>query len=479
VNQVVALNRTLRAILWVALALGIAAMSLGVRQVDLWWQLPDGRAILATHHLPVAPTTAFGLPAVPYVDEYSLYEIGLAALYQIGGLGAIHVAFTAAFLLIFALPFASTAREPRDLVSGALVALAAIFIINRFEQRPEIIGVLLLVILIRLLLRTRQIERGFLLRLALLMAVWTGVHSSYLIGLFALALWLAQRVSCQDAVARWTLAAGALTFAMAGAAVLMNPYGVERIAFTFAEQRDLGSNLLSPEMWPVWDQTAGVQWLIVLAAAVLGLALASRQRPPLWLGVLALALFVLTLFNIRHMSFLAGALLYLAAHRRVAVSGPGWNAVLAPFLAAGCIAVLLFDFVAVRGAVSGLRAPPSDNVRRFAPAVASSVGRDEAGAILCHDTEGSYLTFARPNLHPYMDSGQGRFADATKRIYFFAVYDADAFERTLEHLPNVEDVLVTPQVEVWALAMAGRPGWHLAACDDNGLLFRRSAAGAE
>ncbi len=70
--------------LWCALVAGIAVMSLGVRQVDLWWQLPEGLSIIRTHHLPTQPPAAFGLPAQPYFDEYGLYEIGLGALYLLG-----------------------------------------------------------------------------------------------------------------------------------------------------------------------------------------------------------------------------------------------------------------------------------------------------------------------------------------------------------------------------------------------------------
>ncbi len=470
-NQAAALNRTLRAIFWAALALGIAAMSLGVRQVDFWWQLPDGLAILATHHLPTAPTTAFGLPATPWVDEYSLYEIGLALLDQLGGLGLIHVAFASVFLLIFALPFASTGYQPRDLRAGALVALAALFVINRFEQRPEIIGVLLLVILLQLLRRTQELNRGFLLRLGLIMAVWTNVHSSYLVGLLALACWLVLRVAGRDTTARWSLPAGVFTLAIACASILINPYGAGRIAFTFAQQGDPGSNLLSPEMWPVWDQAAGVQRLMALTAVALVAALISRPRPPLWLGALASILFLLSLFNIRHISFLAVALLYLAAERRLRVSDEKGSITLSLILATSCLGALLFDFAAVRGAVGTLRASPVDNVQRFAPAL---MARIQAHAILCHDGAGSYLTFARPDVHPYMDSGQGRFDDATKRLYFFAIYDAAALDRLLTDVPQVDGVLVTAQVEVWSLALTGRRGWYLAACDNNGLFFRRS-----
>jgi hypothetical protein len=466
------INLRLRVVLWAALLAGIALMSFGVRQVDLWWQLPEGLAILRTHQLPAAPAAAFGLPSQPFLDEYSLYEIVLAALYRIGGLGAIHAAFIAAYLLVFALPLAPAGRAPRDLVSCALAAVAAIFLINRFEQRPEIVGVLLLAALVSLLARTREFNRGFLLRLALLMAIWTNVHSSYLIGLLALALWLVQRTFlAQGAPAR--PAGPTLAFAVACAAVLVNPYGWNRVAFTFAQQHDLGSNLLSREMWPAWDQPADVQALILLTAALLLLVLASRQRPPPWLAALAVLLFLLTLFNIRHMSFLAAALLFLAANRRAVDPGPRWEPVLAPLLAGACILTFLFDFVAARSALSDLRDTAPHREHMFVPSLVQAAREAHAGAILCHDAEGSYVSFAAPGLHPLLDSGQGHFDDASKRLYFFAVQDPHAFDLALSQLSSVTAVLVTPPVGGWTLAMIHRPGWYLGAADEHGLLFRR------
>ena len=465
-----ALDRTLRGVLWIALALGIAAMSLGVRQVDLGWQLPDGLAILSTHRLPTEPTVAFGLPAVPYIDEYGLYEVGLASLFQLGGFGAIHAAFAAAFLLIFVLPFVGAGRGPRDLTAAALVVCAALFVVNRFEQRPEIVGVLLLVLLLRLLRRTRTIDGGFLLRLALLLAVWTNVHSSYLIGLLALVLWLAHRALLAGSSPRIPGAACALAAVIACGAVLINPYGIGRVAFTFAQQFDVGSNLLSREMWPVWEQSHRVQ--AVMAASGIVLVVALRSRPPAWLAGLAGTLFILTLLNIRQMSFLAAGLLFLAADRPVVERPPSTNLARTALLTLGCIASLLFGSAALRTGWANLRAAPGASgfppvLKIDAPVVPC--------AVLCYDVEGSYLTLTCPRLHPLIDSGQGRFDDATKRVYFFMTKDAAAFDDALQYLPHVGGVLVTRQVQVWAVAMAGRPGWHLVKGGADGLFFRRNS----
>jgi hypothetical protein len=472
VTSLATLNRALRIVLWCALVAGIAIMSLGVRQVDLWWQLPEGLSILHTHHLPTQPPAAFGLPAQPYIDEYGLYEVGLGALYFLGGLTAIHVAFIATYLLIFLAPLTTARGIRRDIISLALLALAGIFMVNRYEQRPEIAGVLLFSLLLVLMRRSSGFGWRFLLRLGALMTLWTNVHSSYLIGLLALFLWLSDRVFLCDPRLRWRATHAAATLAVVSACVLINPYGWHRIAFTFGQEHDLGSNLLSREMWPAWDQPPLVQALMIVTAGLLVLAILTRQRPPLWLLILAGTAYVLTLFNIRQMSFLAVTLLFLYAERREENPSPRWQPARSLVLVAGCIALLLFDSIALRSAWGQLTAGEDQVQSAFAPRVARQI--PPGSIVLCHDAEGSFLSFSgRGGVHPLIDSGQGRFDDNTKRFYFFAVQTTEGFDLALDELPAVDHVFVTPQVEGWTLALEWHPGWHLMASDAQGLLFAR------
>jgi hypothetical protein len=459
------LNRTLGLLLWCALVIGIVALAFGERRVDFWWQLGQGNPVTESDSVP-----AFGLPHRPFVNEYQLYELSLFVFDRIAGLGAIHAAFVATFLLIFAIPLAAARGLRRDLLSLLLVAVAAIFLINRYEERPEIAAVLLLTVLVFLLTRTRRFSLPFLLAIILLFAIWTNVHSSYLIGLLALGLWLLDRLLLAPEADRWKPAAAGLTLAGACGALLLNPYGDERIVFTFAQENDLGSTILSREMWPAWDQPAGILALMAVTTVVLTLVFARRPRHPAWLLALAASLFVFTLLHIRHMSFLAVALLFLYADRRAGKpeARPFLPGVLA--LGAACLAVLLFDIVAARNALGDLTASEDAHNRGFAPGLLEG---SPPGAVLCHDAEGSYIEGHDPGQFPLLDSGQMHFDDDTKRFYFFAVQDARGFDLALQSLPAVNAVVVTPPVEGWTLAMLDRPGWHLAGAKSCGLLFRR------
>jgi hypothetical protein len=469
------LLRPLSLLLWCGLILAILLTSLGERRVDFWWQLADGQRILATHLLPTEAATCFGLPRQPFLDEYAFYECTLALLDRIGGLGAIHAAFAATYLLIFALPLAAARGIRRDLLSLVLLALAGVFLINRYEQRPEIVGVLLLALLLYVLHRSRDFSLKLPAIIALIFVSWTNIHSSYLIGLLALGLWLGERAFLGSRGSRWKIGHTAITLAAACLGLLANPYGWQRIVFTFTQENDPGSNLLSREMWPAWDQPPGVQALMFVTTAVLVIACARRPRPAPWLILLAAALFVLTLLHIRHMSFLAVALLYLTADRNVAEPAPGWNALRVALFAPACIVLLLFDFDAARAAWGDLRASEDETNRAFVPALVDGL---ISGPVLCHDVEGSFLEGTRPDLFPLIDSGQMRFGDDTKRFYFFAVQTPRGFAAALGRLPRVDAVLVTLPVNGWALALAHRPGWRLAAWGDDGLLFRRDSLAA-
>jgi hypothetical protein len=462
------LQRALGLILGVALVVAIALTSFGERRVDFWWQLPQGLSILATHHLPAQPPDAFGAPRQPFVDEYSLYEIGLALLDQLGGFTAIHLAFLAVYFAIYLVPLLGGRTLRCDPLSAGLLALATLFLINRHEERPELVGVLLLVLLVALLRRTHDCSPGFLLRLALLFAIWTGVHSSYVIGLTALVLWLGDRACATEPAARWSLARAALVFVVAAGALLINPYEAGRIVFTFEEENDIGSNLLSREMWPAWDQTPGTIALVAATAILLGFAIVRQPRPARWLAALAVGLFLLALAHIRHMSFLSVPLLFLCADRLRLAPPSGWGPLRVLALAAGCIAVLIFDGVAATSALADLRLGDALTDRGFAPGL---FRQSAPKAVLCHDAEGSFLTFR--DLFPLIDSGQGRFDDATKRYYFFTVQDPYAFNRALDQLTNLDDVVVTAPVGGWTLSLMTRPEWLLAACEPEGLRFHR------
>jgi hypothetical protein len=65
----------------------VAAICFGpISSPDFWWQLAEGQQMLATGRLTSEPLRAFGLPSTPFVNEYVLYEVLLAAGYSAAGM---------------------------------------------------------------------------------------------------------------------------------------------------------------------------------------------------------------------------------------------------------------------------------------------------------------------------------------------------------------------------------------------------------
>ncbi|MDB4793672.1 hypothetical protein OAG63_01415, partial [Methylacidiphilales bacterium] len=309
------LTRSLHVFLWSCVIVYIAISSLRINQVDIWWQLPEGLHLLHTWQLPTQAPAAFGLPPSPYFDDYAGYELILAIIYHIGGFVGIWVIFAFAFLGIFFLPLITSPKKHRDLglLSTLLFLAAAILMLNRFEERPDTMGSLLLVILI-CLLRSRTLESldwRHLLALFTIFLFWTNTHSSFIIGLFVLFLWLAQECLIGRPFNPKLIPSGkaGLVAGIALCACALNPYGVWRFCFPFLQQIDPGSTALSLEMQPVVLYSApGIA--IFLASLLLFFGLLSPKRPPLWLCCFALVALIMTIKSFRYVNFLAVALLF-------------------------------------------------------------------------------------------------------------------------------------------------------------------------
>ena len=241
--------------------------------MDIWWQIPEGFRILSTFHLPTHPVGAFGLPANPYFDEYAGYEVVVACVYQATGFMGIWILSVSTYLAIMFLPslYARKDSPTFNILSCLVLLFASVLMRERLDQRPELVGTLLQVLLM-VWLRSCKLEDVPLQKLLLLFvifAAWANVHSSFTIGWFTLALWAACEFGVKLKVfpVRLLVRNGSILGAVALLATLFNPYGITRLWFPFAQVFDPGATILSPEMWPI-DSAFGVSGICVLIASV-------------------------------------------------------------------------------------------------------------------------------------------------------------------------------------------------------------------
>ncbi len=482
------LNRALHIFLWSFVFIFIVSCSLQITQVDIWWQLSEGARILHTWALPTAPVAAFGLPATPYFDEYAGYEVVLALLYKIGGFPGLWMVFAAIYLAIIFLPVATSGHKypAFDFISTLALLFGGILMKGRLQQRPELVGGLLIVILMVVLRQSRleKIPTRTLVTLFFLFLAWTNIHSSFVLGLFVLGLWLACEILLKFAqFPRGLLLRNAAQIGGTSLiATMLNPYGPQRLLFPFQQALDPGSTALSPEMWPITDldTTAGI--LLVIAVALLFWGILTTRGVPLWLTIFSLFAVYMSFKSFRSVNLLASSLLFVYAERTEKSdknsSLPG------PLLLAGnvglsllCIFFLFgdaYDFIFSYGEMRREHRVATHAII-YAPDICRVRVSDSNARIpvLCGQQIGSYLSFDRASqFQPFIDSGLSHFANDTKRYFFLLWHAPDAFDLVLRSL-HIDYVVVNKETFPWIPILHHLPDWKLVACDSTGMLWQR------
>jgi len=487
------LNRALQIFVWSYAFIYVVFCSLQITQVDLWWQLSEGAHILRTWTLPTAPAAAFGLPATPYFDEYAGYEVVLALLYKFGGFPGLWMVFATVYLATLFLPIATSGKKypAFDFFTTAAMFFAGILMKERLEQRPELVGGLLLVLLMVTFRKSalEKITSRTLAALFFLFVVWTNTHSTFVIGFFTLGLW----VAC-EAILKFRkfpfplLIRGAIsTVGVVLIATMLNPYGPRRLLFPFIQASDPGSTALSPEMWPITDLTTVAGILVVIAVSLLAWGLLTTRRVPLWLILFSIFSVFMAFKSFRFINLLAISVLFIYAERDDGKDAKGVSLplpiTLLKSVALGflCLFLVFGDAFSFMFTYDEMKAENhlATHTRRFAPDICAIRVNDlnVRVPVLCGHGIGSYLSLAgNSQFRPLLDSGLSHFSDDTKRYFFFLWHDPDALGLVLQHL-NVNYVILNKETFPWTPTIHRLTDWQFVSCDTTGILWRRSPGG--
>jgi len=302
---------TLAALALPSLAAGAAA----IRSYDFGWQVRVGTWILEHGQPPRTDPVSFTTAGRPWVDHEWLFQVILAGLLRVGGLGAVwagKVALALGTVLLSAWFLLRRGHQAVAVTGLACLALAGARF--RFFARPEMAGLLLLPLMLMLLLAALDAQsRGRspwprLFPLPLLAAVWVNLHPSALLGvglvlITAVVIFLEMRAAGHA----WPFLAVGMA---AVAALLANPYGVEILRVPVAIGVVLrGKDLRNPE-WGTSLQPAFWLFWVVLSLLALAMFLAWHRGRQLtwpvlaWGGVLA----VLGAISLRFLGFFYVAL---------------------------------------------------------------------------------------------------------------------------------------------------------------------------
>src|SRR5215212_6481986 len=280
-------------------ATGLAKLS----DNSFFWHLKTGEYIL-DHGVPHHDVFSYTAPGTKWVAQSWLAEVTYAVLYRtMGGFGIrLFVGLVGA--AIGMLTYRLALRIVRDrLVACGLTAAALAGIYTVWSERPLLVGVLfLLVLLWTVEVPDSIVGRHPMVVVPVLMWLWANTHGTYQLGFAYLGLHLLGRWI--DGNPPWTGRERKFLFGalIAFAAVFVNPYGVGLVTFPIEllSRGDILSHIVewkSPDFRQAWGVALGI-WIVVFVVAMAR----GRHRVTRRDLVVAVPMLLLALWAIRNVA---------------------------------------------------------------------------------------------------------------------------------------------------------------------------------
>jgi hypothetical protein len=263
---------------------------------SFFWHLRTGEYIL-DHGIPHHDVFSYTAPGTKWVAQSWLAEVTYALLYRsIGGFGIrLFVGLVGAGIGM--LTYRLALRLVRDrLVACGLTAAALAGIYTVWSERPLLVGVLFLLVLLWVVEVPESIVgRHPLVVIPVLMWLWANTHGTYELGFAYLALHLLGR--WLDGARPWLgrerrlLTGAAIAFAL----VFVNPYGIELVTFPIdlLSRGDILSHIVewqSPDFRQAWGVALALWIVVYLFALARGRHRVTRRDLVVTVPMLLLAL---------------------------------------------------------------------------------------------------------------------------------------------------------------------------------------------
>ena len=268
---------------------------------DPWWHLATGRWIVEHHAIPHVDPFSFTMAGAPWRAVDWLADLllwGSFALAGNAGVGALTA--LSAFAMLVALGFLLRELELSTAAAVAIVACVGVMVQGRYSMaRPMMLGAVALCATMLLCARTWRRRDASVFGVVPLVAAWSVVHSTVILGIAVVGLFAVAGLVARHASWRRFAAAAALSLAVA--ALLPSArgrfavaFGLEHASLAVALTREWARTRLGDR--ELWLPLAGA-----LAAAVTlvraGLRDRARLRDALpYLGCLALGALVASRF---------------------------------------------------------------------------------------------------------------------------------------------------------------------------------------
>jgi hypothetical protein len=262
---------------WVFTAFfGVFGWATGISKLtdnSFFWHLRTGEYIL-DHGIPHHDVFSYTAPGTKWVAQSWLAEVTYAGLFRTFGGSGIRLFVGAIGAGIGILAYRLALRLVRDrMVACGLTAAALAGIYTVWSERPLLIGVLFLLVLLWVVeVPDSLVGRHPLIVVPVLMWLWANTHGTYQLGFAYLGLHLLGRwldgARPWDGRERRLLIAAAVGFA----AVFVNPYGIELVTFPIdlLSRGDILSHIVewkSPDFRQTWGIALGL-WIVVFLVAL-------------------------------------------------------------------------------------------------------------------------------------------------------------------------------------------------------------------
>jgi tetratricopeptide (TPR) repeat protein len=303
-------------------------------ETDMWWHITIGDEIIRTLHIPFSDHFTVAGFGREYHDSHWLFQIVLALLHRLWGMGGVEGLMTVVWGVTFFICFRTMPRHVPLTVRSMLLFLASMAASMRFLPRPEMVTFLFIAIFFSLLKDGKYRNISDLSVFGLLQVVWANCHGLFVIGPFmAACYWIVAayrrlRTGKGDFIALTQLL-GVLI-----AATVLTPFGARGWEYAVLLAREATPNSSMSlrtvgELGPTFSKAsmlAPAFWFFVmlLSLVIMSAVLSAKKRtlcPERLLIVLALGIAALTgrrnmpLFALVAAPFIAEQLPVLFTHK--------------------------------------------------------------------------------------------------------------------------------------------------------------------